>query len=194
MKKAITIVIVAIAFLSSSGPSDKGSWIIDGKSQLTIHGSTNINDFACKIDCYAGSDTLNFTKNYTAREIRFSRNRMTIPIGSFDCGPKQISKDFRKTLKSDIYPELHINFRSLQNLVLANNSCINGVVDVTLAGVTARYTIRYDVSLSKNIMLLNGTQSVNFSDFNLVAPEKLRGLIKVKEALKVEFNLVLKEI
>lgn len=193
MKKAIVILLVAIAFLSSSA-SDKGSWIIDAKSQLTIHGSTNINNFACKIDCYTGGDTLQFVKNYSSREIQFSGNRMSIPIRSFDCGPNQISRDFRKTLKSDSYPQLHIIFRSLQNLTMINNSCITGIVDIMLAGVTARYSIRYDVTLNKNIVFLNGTQSVNFSDFNLEAPEKLKGLIKVNEALKVEFNLVLKEI
>ncbi len=193
MKRAIIILIVSIAFLGSSS-SDKGSWIIDAKSQLTIHGSTNINNFACKIDCYTGSDTLQFIKNYTSREIQFSQNRMSIPIGSFDCGTKQISKDFRKTLKSETYPQLDINFRSLQNLTVANNSCINGIVDITLAGVTARYNIRYHITLNKNIILLKGTQHVNFSDFNLEAPEKLKGLIKVNEALKVEFNFVLKEI
>ena len=193
MKRAIAILIVAVTFLGSSS-SDKGSWIIDAESQLTIHGSTNVNNFACKIDCYTGGDTLQFIKNYTSREIQFSRNRMSIPIVSFDCGTKQISNDFRKALKSETYPQLHINFRSLQNLAVTNNSCINGIVDITLAGVTARYSISYDIILNKNIILLKGTQSVKFSDFNLEAPEKLIGLIKVNEALKVEFNLVLKEI
>ena len=193
MKKAIIILIVAIAFLGSSS-SDTGSWVIDATSQLTIHGSTNINSFACKIDCYTGSDTLEFSKNYNAHQIVFSRNQMSIPIRSFDCGTKQISRDFRKTLKSETYPQLHINFRYLQNLAVTHNSCITGVVDITLAGVTARYSIRYDVTLNKNIILLKGTQSVKFSDFNLEAPERLKGLIRVNEALKVEFDLVLKEL
>lgn len=193
MKRAIIILIVAIAFLGSSS-SDKGSWVIDAQSQLTIHGSTNINNFACKIDCYTGGDTLRFIKNYTSREIQFSRNCMSIPIGSFDCGAKQISKDFRKTLKSETYPQLDINFRSLQNVAVKNNSGINGIVDITLAGVTAQYSIRYHITRDKNIILLKGTQLVNFSDFNLEAPEKLKGLIKVNEVLKVEFNLMLKEI
>src|SRR5688572_15750123 len=105
MKRAITILIVAIAFLGSSS-SDKGSWVIDAKSQLTIYGSTNINNFACKIDCYTGSDTLQYIKDYSTSEIQFSRNQMSIPIRSFDCGAKQISKDFWKTLKSETYPQL----------------------------------------------------------------------------------------
>lgn len=193
MKKGFAILMIAITFLGS-GYSYKGSWIIDADSQLAIYGSTNINNFVCKIYCYAGSDTLQYFRDYTSREIRFSRNQMSIPVRSFDCGAKQISKDFWKTLKSEAYPQLDINFRSLQNVTIKNNSYITGVVDITLAGVTAQYCIRYHVTLTKNIIFLKGTQPVNFSDFHLEAPEKLKGLIKVNEALKVEFNLVLKEI
>ncbi|HZB15110.1 MAG TPA: YceI family protein [Chryseolinea sp.] len=193
MKRSLLILIVATTFLSSSY-FDNGTWIIDSKSRLTIYGSTNINNFVCKIDCYTGSDTLQFVKNYNACEIQFYRNRMTIPIRSFDCGSKQISKDFWGTLKSETYPQLQINFRSLENLPVNNNDWVNGIVDITLAGVTAQYTIRYYVSRDKNVIFLKGTQPVNFSDFKLEAPEKLKGLIKVNESLKVEFNLVLKEI
>jgi len=187
MKRASVILIVAITFLSS-GFSDKGIWIIDADSQLSIHGSTNVSTFTCKIDCYRGSDTLHFVTNYAACELQFSRNRMTIPIRNFDCGSRQISKDFWKTLKSETYPQLDINFRSLQNLTVKNNSWINGVVDISLAGVTSRYTIRYRVTLDKNTILLKGTHPVNFSDFNLQAPEKLQGLIKVDEVLNVNLT------
>jgi hypothetical protein len=193
MKRAIIILTVAVAFLSS-GSSNQGAWIIDTKSQLAIYGSTNINNFACKIDCYTGTDTLQYIKNYKSCEIQFSRNRMTIPVRSFDCGSKQISKDFWKTLKSDAYPQLDINFKSLQNLHVKNNTWVNGIVDITIAGVTAQYTIRYYVTLDKSTILLQGTQQVNFSDFKLEAPEKLNGLIKVNESLRVQFNLVLKEV
>jgi hypothetical protein len=193
MKRRGMMLIVAITFLSS-GFSGKGTWLIDSDSRLSIHGSTNVSKFICKIDCYTGSDTLQFATNYQKCELQFSRNQMTIPIRNFDCGAKQISTDFWKTLKYEAHPQLDINFRSLQTLTIRNNSFVNGIVDISLAGITARYTIRYRVTVIENSILLNGTHPVTFSDFNLVAPEKLKGLIKVKERLNVEFNLVLTQI
>lgn len=184
---------MALALLSS-GFSKKGIWIIDAESRLSIQGSSNVNNFICKIDYCTGTDTLQYEENNSTREMRFTRSRMTIPIRSFDCGSKPISKDFWKTLKAETYPELDIYFISLQNLYFKNNSNIKGIVDITLAGVTARYTIRYQVSIKDDgTVLLKGTHAVNFSDFRLKAPKKLKGLIKVKEVLNVEFNLVLKE-
>lgn len=120
---------------------------------------------------------------------------MIIPIRRFDCGTKQISKDFHKTLKSDTYPELHINFRSLKDLTVNNNSSILGVVDITLAGTTARYTILFCVKVKNNgTTFLTGSHQVNFSDFKLEPPQKLNGLIKVQETLQVQFDLVLKDV
>lgn len=183
------------AMLLSSGFADEGTWIIDAESQLTIQGSTNVNNFTCKIDYCTGTDTLQFVQNATGNELRFTRSLMTVPVRSFDCGAKPISKDFWKTLKSDTYPEMSINFISLQNLYFKDNSNIDGIVDITLAGVTTRYTIKYSVHVKDNgSVLLRGRHTVNFSDFQLVAPEKLNGLIKVKEVLKVDFNLLLKEV
>ena len=194
MKKIGFLMVIALALLSS-GFSDKGIWIIDAESQLIIQGSSNVNNFTCKIDYCTGTDTLQFEKNSTAREMRFTRSLMTIPIRSFDCGSKPISKDFRKTLKEETFPEMNINFISLQNLYFKNDSNIKGIVDITLAGVTARYTIRYEVTVKDDgTVLLQGNHAVNFSDFQLVAPKKLKGLIKVKEVLNVDFNLVLKEV
>jgi hypothetical protein len=183
------------ALLLSSGFADEGIWIIDAESQLTIHGSTNVNHFICKIDYCTGTDTLRYVENSSGNELWFTRSLMTVPVKSFDCGAKPISKDFWKTLKADVYPEMSINFISLQNLYFKNNSNVDGIVDITLAGVTTRYTIKYNVNVKENgTVLLRGRHSVNFSDFQLVAPEKLNGLIKVKEVLKVDFNLLLKEV
>lgn len=186
---------IAALALAGSGFTTKGIWIIDAESQLTIQGSTNVNDFVCKIEYCTGTDTLQYVENNSTRELRFTRSRMTVPVRSFDCGAKPISRDFRKTLKAETYPNLEINFISLQNLTLQNKSDIYGVVDITLAGNTTRYNICYQISLKDNgNVLLTGVHTVNFSDFQLAAPEKLKGLIRVREVLAVKFNLVLREI
>jgi len=82
-------------FFLSSGFTDKGMWIIDSDSRLTIQGSTNINEFSCKIDYYLGADTLQYEKNHNNGILVFSNNCMSIPITNFECDTKQISKDFR---------------------------------------------------------------------------------------------------
>lgn len=193
--KRIFAIIVAALLLSGTGLAPEGIWIIDAQSHLTIHGSTNVNKFSCKIEYCTGTDTLQYVEYNSARELRFTRSLMTIPIRSFNCGARPISNDFWKTLKAETYPNLEINFISLQHLPFKDQSNIKGVVDITIAGSTTRYTIGYQASIQPNgNVLLKGGHTVNFSDFGLVAPQKMKGLIKVKEGLRVEFNLVLKQV
>ncbi len=188
------ITLLVLVFFLNSGFTDKGMWIIDSDSKLTIQGSTNINEFSCKINYYLGADTLQYEKNYNSGMLVFSNNCMSIPITNFECDTKQISRDFRESLKAETYPDLTIYFRSLE-CPGSKNGLINGVVDISLAGATTQYTIQYKVTVKdKKTILLKGIRPVAFSDFKLVPPKKLQGLIRVDEILNVEFDLVLKQI
>lgn len=194
MNRIMTMLITVVA-LGGSGFTSTGIWVIDAESKLTIHGSTNVNNFICKIEYCTGTDTLKYAESNSTGQLLFTRGRMVVPVRSFDCGAKPISKDFWKTLKAEAFPNLEINFISLEDLSLQNKRNIKGLVDITLAGITTRYDICYQVSLNENgTIYLTGVHAVNFTDFELKAPEKLKGLIKVREALKVQFYLVLKEI
>lgn len=194
MKKRNLIAVTAL-ILVCSGFTDKRIWVIDANSSLSIQGFTNVNKFICSIRYYPGNDTLQYAEQTSTGELVFSRSIMTIPVRSFDCGARAISKDFWATLKSETYPDMTISFISLQDMDLKKKSEVKGVVDITLAGATARYTISYHATAAdQGTLLLTGKHSVNFSDFRLSAPEKLNGMIKVKEGLNVYFDLVLKEV
>ena len=63
------IIILMVVVLSATGFTEKGLWIIDTNSVLTIHGSTNINNFSCTMDCYIGGDTLRSIRGSTKYEL-----------------------------------------------------------------------------------------------------------------------------
>ena len=179
----------------ASGFADRETWVIESESTLSIQGSTNVNDFICKIAYCTGTDTLQSAPLANGAELRFTRSRMSVPVRSFDCGARPISKDFWKTLKADKYPDLDIDFIALQSPSFRQSPNVKGTVDITLAGVRTRYQICYQVIERNNgTILLKGSHAVNFSDFQLDAPEKLKGLIKVNEVLNVEFGLILKKV
>src|SRR5687768_17152274 len=104
MKNIKRLVVILIS-LFCSGFSNEVTWVIDAESKLSIHGATNVNTFTCKLNSYTGHDTLRYFNNYTASKLQFTTNRMTIPVRSFNCGSRQISRDFQKALNADKYPE-----------------------------------------------------------------------------------------
>jgi hypothetical protein len=195
MNKLLTMLLFAGVALLTSSFSDQGRWIIDPQSRLAIHGTTNINTFKCMLDSYDLYDTLEYISARSSIEMTLNRNRMRIPVRSFNCGNRQITKDFWQTLQSEKYPELEICFRSFRRNNITDKTYVDGVVDITLAGVTKRYLIRYFARIpNKETILLTGLQTVNFSDFKLEPPQKMMGLIQVQESLEVEFNLMLRTL
>jgi hypothetical protein len=72
---------------------------------------------------------------------------------------------------------------------------IKGLVDIEIAGVNKRFEINYLMSKDEeNVIHLLGSRDLNFSDFKLIPPRKLGGMIQTKDLLTVEFHLKMKTI
>jgi len=100
-------------------------------------------------------------------------------------------------LKEDKYPRLHISFLSLNKLpeLTSRPAFITGLVNIEIAGVRKRFEINYQVDRDAHKMIhLLGSQNVNFSDFNLIPPRKLGGMIRTKDQLSVDFHLKIKPL
>jgi hypothetical protein len=170
-------------------------WVISENSNLCVNGTTNINKFACEIPAYDQTDTL-YLKTKSDKEITLSGN-MGLKVQSFDCHNSIMTHDLRKTLKEPQFPLLHINFLTLSKLPLLTpqSEPITGMVEIEIAGVRKRFEVSYQISqdAQKTIHLL-GSRDVNFSDFNLIPPRKLGGMIQTNDKLNVAFHLKIKPI
>lgn len=170
----------------------KEKWVISESSSLAVNGSTNINKFSCEIPAYDHTDTLTVSKN--GKGVMLSGS-IALSIQSFDCHNKMMTRDLRKTLKENQYPKLNIQFLTLNELpeLSANPQNINGLVNIELAGTTKRFQINYQISADgAKVIHLLGSKEINFSDFNLVPPRKLGGMIKTNDQLTVTFHLKIK--
>jgi hypothetical protein len=171
-------------------------WVINQNSSLSVNGTTNINKFACDIPNYGQTDTLTLNKGKTDRDISLSGS-IGLKIQSFDCHNSIMTHDLRKTLKDATFPILHITFLSLSRLpnLTTHPELITGFVDIEIAGVSKRFEVNYQISVDaeKSIHLL-GSRDVNFSDFNLITPRKLGGMIKTNDKLSVAFHLKINQL
>jgi len=201
-KNILWIVLMFVSFTSFmssghlGGTTETKKWVIAESSNLCVNGSTNINDFACEILAYDQTDTITVSKPKSDKEIVLSGS-INLKIQSFDCHNSIMTHDLRKTLKASQFPVLHINFLSLNKLpdLSAKPEPIKGVVDIEIAGVKKRFEVNYQISedAQKTIHLL-GLRDINFSDFNLIPPRKLGGMIQTRDKLSVDFHLKIKTI
>jgi len=188
------LVLTGFNFRSDRASSIK--WVLSKECFLKVNGSTNINKFGCLIANYNKADTLTFYKQNTGGPIKVS-GRLTLDVDAFDCHNSMMTKDLRKTLKYKEYPKLVIRFVDLSRYpdVKDKQNTVTGEVTIELAGVTKSYQVDYKFTSNEtNELTLVGTRQVNFSDFSLIPPRKLGGMIKTNNELLVEFDLKMKTI
>ncbi len=171
-------------------------WIIKSSSSLEVDGSTNINNFSCKINSYKQTDTLYFsTKENEHKNVKVD-GKLRVNVSDFDCQHRIMTKDLQKTLQSEKHPQMIVKFINFAEMpiTIQSRSITTGDVQIELAGVKKSFLVQYSINkLNKNNIELLGFRKVNFSDFNLKPPSKLGGTIKVKNELQVEFKLQLQK-
>jgi hypothetical protein len=171
-------------------------WVINENSSLTVNGSTNINKFSCEIPSCDKTDTLTIGTGKNGRDVVLTGD-VVLSIKSFDCHNSAMTRELRKTLKESEFPTLCITFLSLNTLpeLSLQPKPITGLVDINIAGVRKRFEVSYRITEdAKKVIQLVGSREINFSDFNLVPPRKLGGMIQTKDKLSVEFHLMMKRI
>jgi hypothetical protein len=106
-----------------------------------------------------------------------------------------MTKQLRKTLNEKDFPKMHIRFLSLNKMPVLSTQQepVKGWVDIEIAGVSKRFEVNYQITQTdEKSMQLLGSRDVNFSDFKLVPPKKLGGMISTKDQLSVGFQLNMK--
>jgi hypothetical protein len=198
-KNTIWIYLLFIPLTSFVSPRrfnrpDTKKWVIGENSSLSVNGTTNINKFTCDIPAYDRADTLVISKSKTDKEIVLTGS-ISLSIQGFDCHNAIMTHDLRKTLKENQYPTLHISFLSLNKLpdLTMRPEQVTGMVDIEIAGVRKRFEVNYRITQDvQKVIHLLGSRDVNFSDFKLIPPRKLGGMIQTKDKLSVDFHLKIK--
>lgn len=180
-------------FLLSLTVPAQTQWVVQESSSLSVNGSTNVNKFTCDIPT-SEQDTLTVSRGTNGFKLSGSISPATL---SFDCHKALMTHDLQKTLKAKQYPNLHIRFLSLSAMPDLSNTptAITGDVEIEIAGTRKIYNINYQIYADNEKMVhLSGLQEVCFSDFKLLPPHKLGGIIKTKDQLIVSFHLIMRTI
>jgi hypothetical protein len=169
--------------------------IVLPESKLSIDGKTNVNSFTCAIAKYAGTDTLVLREG--GRNVRpvFVKGSVGLDASTFDCGMAIMTSDFRKTINSDKYPAIVIDFISFERTPTykQGEEKFLGILKISLAGVTRLFEVNCTIETKSTGQIhLKGGRQFTFADFGLTPPTRMMGTIKVQEDLHVKFHLVLK--
>ncbi|WP_224487959.1 YceI family protein [Robertkochia flava] len=193
MRRVAAIVVLGslLSFNASAPTIADTEVLIKDSSSLSIVGKTNVNTFKCRYDITELRDPLDVNYVTDGNAIEFNSAVLRLRNENFDCGGRGINKDFHQLLNTPKYPEVVLNLQKVVPHPRIKDNYIAGV-NITIAGVTRNYDLFLKITPEDDLKI-KGVLEISLPDFNLEAPEKVMGMIKVQDDLVIEFLLDLKE-
>lgn len=145
------------------------------KNGIEITGWTNVNSFKCS----------NLKTGGTVSIYSFTGNQLpslVFKLDDFDCQNKMMTAELRKMLQSDRYPDLHIRFLEFKQ---SSGGRFDGLVEVKMMTISRKYAVQFIVQ-DKSLV---GNKKLKFSDFKIVPPKKMGGMVYVKDELDLLFSI-----
>ncbi len=155
-------------------------------SNLSISGTTNINDFECDFNTlYFKNESFKVYYTENGNVLHFKNSILPLENANFDCGNRKINKDFHELLKTKKHPKILLKLKKI-DMNGGENALVT--INFNIAGVNKDYKFPVDINKDKQLCF-DGKIQLNIKDFNLEAPSKIFGLIVLHEEIEINFNL-----
>lgn len=166
-------------------------------SKFWIHGNATVRNFTCVVDRVEGEarlprapDTISTASSESSTQVA-----VQVPVEAVDCGNSRMTEDLQETLQMKEHPEIRFELihatMGAQTDTSAQWRRVDAVGPLTIAGT--KRLIRLGAAaraLDENHFRLRGCLPVRMTYFNIEPPTKAFGLIKVKNRVEVQFDLL----
>jgi hypothetical protein len=154
---------------------------------LIISGETNVNRFSFT---YTGGAAEAGTGNGPRSSLQGPE--ILIPVRQFEASNPHMYNDFLIQMQENRFPYISIRFDRFSPG--KPDEQVTRTVErvyITLAGVTRQYSIECERITCGTSYILKGFETLRLTDFDIMPPEKLNGLIKVRNEITVSFGIIL---
>lgn len=178
--------------------SFQSTFVPSSESRLWIQGSSNVNQFECYADNYAGEATVPQPQG-SPSVINASSEllvlKIDIEVDSFDCGKQKMNKDLQEALQADKFPEITFLYQDAslisepQDMDDGFRLRVYGLL--TVAGTTKEIDFSTEAYyINQQRVRAVGETTINMTDYGVKPPTALMGLIRADEELTVHFDLI----
>jgi polyisoprenoid-binding protein YceI len=146
---------------------------LSAQSTLVLEGSSNVTDWRC-----------------SSSTVEVNELGLHIPVKTIRCGNRQMERDLYRALRAECHPSIDFHFSEMSRG--AERATIRG--NLSLAGTTRPIEVDADVQrIAPDRVRLHARLPLRMTDFHITPPTALFGLVKAKDDLVVQFDLVLVE-
>ncbi|ANQ50355.1 YceI family protein [Flammeovirga yaeyamensis] len=156
---------------------------------ISILGKTNVSTFDCDYVPDA-SLTSNFCLERSNEHFQvINHKKMSLEILKFDCGIKLMTKEFRELLDYKHNSSIYIQFTGLERDVVEKEKAYVHLI-LTIGELSNPQEFKAEVKkLSDGKYELSGLGEFSILDYNLEPPQKMMGMVKVKDKISIDFTI-----
>lgn len=171
---------------------------IQPDSKVTLAGSSNVHDWACKSTTFQAA--IELESSYQTRPMTelvrpITTVSVTIPVKSLKCGHGKMDENMYKALNADQFPEIRYVLENYE--IDAALSTLDGFAAKTIGNVTvAGKTVRVEMPItamrkSGGSMTGEGTLKLKITDFGIKPPVALLGTLRTRDEISIAFQVLL---
>ena len=175
-----TFLIISIGALTFM--DDSTNIYIKEGSDITIKGESNLNKFTCHYSKQIGPSCLSIDYQQHNSIIDLKKVKLELESQHFDCGGHLINKDFNELMKVQKHTHISIEFEKVK----IKKDHFDVYAKITIADIANHYNFEVIHENKQNYL---GSLNLNINDFDMKAPKKLLGAIKVDPNISIVFDL-----
>lgn len=188
-----------VGFLLLSGPAraQETRLVLHPKSQFQIQGNASIRTFTCAVQQVDGQARFPAARDTVPDTVPEQQTEVVVqmPVRAFDCGNDRMTDDLQEALDMKDHPE--IRFELIHATVGAPTDTarqwrtVNAIGALSISGT--KRVVRLEAAgyaLDANHFRLRGCTPLKMTDFNVEPPSKAFGLIRVKDRIEAQFDLL----
>jgi hypothetical protein len=182
----LVILIFAVNILFFSLLQGRDTEHVDRFNYILVSGESNVNEFEI---VWEESHNLSMLKGHEDNDLL----KLSIPFKNFKAKNSYILKDFLDLVEAESYPEMLISIpEEYFGTMRSTENIMNLEILISIAGRENSYLIPCAVGKSSSGLLhISGSKQLNLTDFGIMPPVKLQGLIKVKNEIRVNFGFII---
>lgn len=184
-------------FLFSQEPKVITEVYVIENSTVKLIGNSNVTGYSCNLFDLSNNDNVPIKSVRKGTLIEMEDAVIHLKANSFRCDNKTMTKDFLKALKSETYPNIKIEFLSFHlNSLVADNpkqTNVKATLLITIAGVERTFPIYLEqIHFKMDEFTIKGRKKVTMTDFEVIPPTALLGMVRVEDEIELEFDITFK--
>ena len=192
----LTMALIAGGMIPASSTLELIVHIEEG-SRLFIEGTSNINSFECLCNDRFNPRNVRVRIDDERKTIAFSGTTLALKTAALDCDNSKINKDLCTALKADEFPTINIALHqatmSGRPVTESDWSEIQASASLTITDQTRKVNLAVKGrKLSDGRYRFVSVKDLKMTDFGIEPPTALFGLIKVRDHIKINFDLIVK--